>query len=637
MIRFLQNTDRSRKIFLGLFIGIIIVSMVAFLGSYFTGDQARMSQAGIYATIGDEQVTAAQVRQAAEREGQQITRGQAIPPQFMGYLNQRAADSLVMQAAIIDEAHRMGLNVTDDELREELRTGPLGRQIFPNGQFIGQERYERFAQANGMDVKNLEIAIKKQLLFGKLQNVITGGVTVSDKDVQDFYQRQNVKVKFDYAVLTTADLMKQVPVTETELRAYYEKNKASLANTIPEQRKARYVAIEPAKLNVPITDADYQNMYEARKKQFEHAEEIDVRHILVKTEEQAKDIKKQLDAGAKFDGLAKKYSEDPGSKDNGGLYNNIPRGQFVKEFEAVAFSQPIGKVSDPVKTNFGYHLIKTEAHRPAGTKSLEEVRSQLESDIRRGKQLAEADRIASEMVNEAKTGGLAAAAAKHNLSVVTTDFFPRTASLPGIGSSQQFLDAIFSKAPNSPAEKVNTEQGAAVVEVVAVNPPATPTFEQAKAQIENQFRGERAGQMLAQKTQELADRARSYNDLKKAAKEVGATVKTSDLVTPTSQVAELGSLSEGPAQVVFNLQPGQISGALAVGQNGAVIKLLERQEPPATEFAKQKDQIREQLLQTKRNQVLQLYAEQLRDRMLKEGRIKINGDEQQRLFNTAGS
>jgi peptidyl-prolyl cis-trans isomerase D len=542
-----------------------------------------------------------------------------------------------MQAAIIDEAHRMGLKVTDEELKEELRTGPLGRQLFPNGQYIGNERYERFVQSNGMDKKNFETLIKKQILFGKLQNVITGGVTVSDKDVQDAYQRQNVKVKFDYAVLTTADLMKHVLVTEPELRAYYEKNKASLANTIPEQRKARYVAIEPSKLNVQITDADYKNAYEARKAEFEHKEELDVRHILVKTEQQAKDIKKQLDAGAKFDVLAKKYSEDPGSKDNGGLYNNIARGTFVKEFEDVAYAQPIGKVSDPVKSNFGYHLIKTEARRSAGTKSLEEVKPQLEANLKRTKQLGEADRIATEIANEAKSGGLAAAAAKRNLNVVTTDFFPRTASLPGVGSSQPFLDAVFSKAPNSPAEKVTTDQGAAVVEVVGVNPPGTPTFEQARAQLENQFRGERAGQMLAQKTQELADRARSYNDLKKAAKELGAMVKTSDMVAPTAQVAELGSLSEGPAQVAFNLQPGQISGALAVGQNGAVIKLLERQEPPVSDFAKQKDQIREQLLQSKRNQVLQLYAEQLRDRMLKDGRIKINGDEQQRLFNTSGS
>ena len=637
MIRFLQKTERSRKILLGIFIGIIIVSMVAFLGSYFTGDQARQMQAGIYATIGSEQVTAVQIRQAAEREGQQITRGQAIPPQFMGYLNQRAADQLVMQAAVMDEANRMGLHVSDQELADALRTGPLGRQLFPNGQFIGKERYERFAQANGMDVKNFETLIKKQILFNKLQNVITGGVTVSDKDIQDFYQRQNVKVKFDYAVLTTADLMKQVPVTDTELRAYYEKNKASLANSIPEQRKARYVAIEPSKLNVQITDADLKAAYEARKQTYSHPEEIDVRHILVKTEQQAKDIKKQLDGGAKFDALAKKFSEDPGSKDNGGLYNNIPRGQFVKEFEEVAFAQPIGKVSDPVKTNFGYHLIKTEAHRPAGTKSFEEVKSDLEKAILPAKQAQEADRIATEIANEAKSGDLASAAAKHKLSVITTDFFPRTASLPGVGASQQFMDAVFRTAPNAAPEKVATDNGAAVLQVVAVNPPATPTFEQAKAQLENQFRGERAGQMLAQKTQELADRARSYNDLKKAAKELGATVKTSDLVAPTAQVAELGSLSDGPAQIVFNLQPGQISGALAVGQNGAVVKLLEKQEPPAADFAKQKDQIRDQLLQNKRNQVLNLYAEQLRDRMLKEGRIKINGDEQQRLFNTSGS
>jgi peptidyl-prolyl cis-trans isomerase D len=485
-------------------------------------------------------------------------------------------------------------------------------------------------------VKNFETAVKRQMLLSKLQNVVTGGVTVSDKDVLDAYQKQNVKVKFDYAVLTTSDLMKQVPVTDAELRAYYEKNKASLTNTIPEQRKIRYVAIEPSKLNVQITEQDYKTAYEARKQEFSNPEEIDVRHILVKTEEQARDIKKQLDGGAKFDVLANKYSEDPGSKENGGLYNNIPRGQFVKEFEEVAFAQAIGKVSDPVKTNFGFHLIRTEARRQAGVKPLEAVKKELEAGLRPAKQQAEADHIAAEIAKIAKENGLQAAAAKHGLNVVTTGFIARTASLPGVGSSQQFMQAAFSRPAASGPEKVNTEQGAAVLEVVEVKPPATPTFEEAKAQLDNQFRGERAQQMLAQRTQELADRSRAYNDLRKAAKEIGATVKTSDLVAPSAQVPDLGSLSDGPGQVAFNLQKGQISGPLSTGQNGVVIKLLERQEPPAADFDKQKDQIRAQLLDAKRNEVIQLYAEQLRDRMVKQGRIQINEREQERLFGGAG-
>jgi peptidyl-prolyl cis-trans isomerase D len=643
MIRFLQNPGIARKVMFGFIVGILIFAMVGYLGSYFGNNSARADVAGIYASVGAEQVTVQQVREAAQRAGQQMTQGRAIPQQFMPFLNQRAANDLVIQAALVEEAHRMGLHVSDDELKSELRNGVLGRELFPNGQFVGNERYQQFVRNFNMSVPEFERIIKRDLLISKLQNIVTSGATVSDADVGKAYQQQNVKVKFDYAVLSATDLMKKVPVTESELRAYYAQNQAGLANSIPERRKARYIAVDASKVPVQVTDEDYKRAYEARKDQFVVPEQIDVRHILVKGGDDKKPaadaIKKQLDAGADFATLAKKMSEDEGSSKNGGLYTGILRKQFVPEFEQVAFSQPVGKISDPVKTSFGWHIIRTEAHRPQTTKSLEEVKGQLEPELRAQKGAAALDSLATQIATQAKAEGLDKAAAKHGLTVVNTDFFSRDATLPGIGNSPQFTQQVFAMKPDAPAEKITTEQGAVVAQVTAVQPPATPTFEQAKQQLENRFRAERANQMLAQKTQELADRSRALNDLRKAAKEVGATVKTSDLVTPTAQVPDLGSLAEGnPGAVAFNLKPGQISGALAAGQSGVVLKVLERQEPTASEFEKQKDQLRSQLLQQKRNEVMQLFALHLKDKMLKDGALRINQREQNNLFgNAAGS
>src|SRR5262249_34066851 len=161
---------------------------------------------------------------------------------------------------------------------------------------------------------------------------------------------------------------------------------------------------------------------------------------------------------------------------------------------------------------FGWHIIKTEAHRPQRTKTLEEVKNQIEPELHAQKAAGAVDALANQIAADAKTEGLDKAAAKHQLAVVTTDFFGRDTVLPGIGNSPQFMQQVFALAPNAPAERVPTEQGAAIVQVVAVKPPATPTFEQARAQLENRFRAERASQMLGQKTQELADRARALND-----------------------------------------------------------------------------------------------------------------------------
>ncbi|MBI2683057.1 MAG: SurA N-terminal domain-containing protein [Acidobacteriales bacterium] len=322
MIRFLQSTGATRKGLLWAFILFICVSMVAFLGNYFISDANAVGTDGTYATVGRQVIRTAEVREEAQRGARQLTRGQPVPESFLSYFNKRAAGNLILNAALIEEADRMGLTVSDEELAQELRKSPFfSTQLFPGGQFVGKDAYRNFVFGNyQMEVPVFESLLKKSLLINKLRMLVEGGVTVSPDDIQKAYQQQNVKVKFDYAVLSTADLAKNIKATESELKAYFEQAKAKYENSIPEKRKAVYVLLETGKLPVQISEDDYKRFYDTHKSDFEAPEEVDVRHILVKTKELALDVKKQLDAGAKFEDLAKKYSEDPGSKDNGGLY-----------------------------------------------------------------------------------------------------------------------------------------------------------------------------------------------------------------------------------------------------------------------------------------------------------------------------
>jgi peptidyl-prolyl cis-trans isomerase D len=635
MIKFLQNPTKTRRFFLGAILAALIVAMVAYLGNAFTGDSAAVT--GVYATVAGEPVSAQEVSQRAQQLARQQFQGRQVPDFLMPYLQKRAADQLVMQAALVAEANRMGLKVTDEELRDELRSGGLGQQLFPKGNYIGDEAYRDFvANTYQLDIPHFEKLVKQSLMMRKLESVVEGSVTVPEAEIQKEFQKQKVKVKFDYAVLSTEDLAKQVPVNDTELHAYYDKNKSRYENSIAEQRKVRYVLVDASKVPVQLTEKDYSDYYTAHQDDFKEPEQADVRHILVKTEQEAKDIKKQLDAGAKFEDLAKKYSQDPGSKDNGGLYKDVTRGKMVPEFDKATFSLPIGKVSDPVKTDFGYHIIRVDARRDARVKPLAEVKPQIEQTLKAQKGAKDAESLANAVLTEARTQSLDQAAAKNNLNIVTTDFFNQSASLPGIGNSPQFMQAVFTGPAKSPAQLVTVPQGYAIVEVTADKPAATPTFEQARKQVEEQFRNERASSMLQKKTEELADKARSMKDLKKAAKEEGATFKTSELVDPSGQVPDLGPMS-GPATVAFDMQPGQISGPLAVQNKGVVIALVDKQQPTAADYDKQKEQVREQLLNEKRGEVMNLFAEKLQERMQKNGQIKVNTEEAKRLFGSAGA
>jgi peptidyl-prolyl cis-trans isomerase D len=234
------------------------------------------------------------------------------------------------------------------------------------------------------------------------------------------------------------------------------------------------------------------------------------------------------------------------------------------------------------------------------------------------------------MLSQARTAGLDKAAAAKGMQVVATDFISRTDSLPGLGSSPQFTDAVFATAEKSPPDQVQVPQGFAIFELVAIKPPATPAFEEIRSRVETEFKNERAGTLLTQKTQELADRAKASHDLKKVAKELGATMKTSDLVLPDGQVPDIGSMS-GAASVAFSLKAGEISGPVDSGNTGAVLSILEKQAPTDQDFSAKKDQIRDTLVQSKQSELFGLFMANLREQMEKSGKIKINEQEMKTL------
>jgi peptidyl-prolyl cis-trans isomerase D len=226
------------------------------------------------------------------------------------------------------------------------------------------------------------------------------------------------------------------------------------------------------------------------------------------------------------------------------------------------------------------------------------------------------------------------AALGKGLQVTTTDFVSRTDSLPGIGNAPQFMEAAFAQTAKSAPDMIQVPQGFVIYQVLDIKPPATPTFEEIRSRVEEEFKNQRATELLGQKTQELADRAKAEHDLKKVAKELGATVKTSDLVDPNGQVPDIGSMT-GPASAAFSLKQGEISGPINSGSNGAVLQVLEKQQPSDTDFAAKKDEVRDALLQQKQNELFGLFVTNLRQQMEKAGKIKINQEEMKGLSRTA--
>ena len=653
MIRFLQTPGPTKKIILGGLLLVVCVMMVITLvpggmfGDYFGRD---LSTAGVVAKVGSEDISLQQVAQRARMIGKQQFRGN-VPPTLMPFLMQRAADSMITLGALAYEADRMGLGVSDSELADYLHQGQFGQLFFPDGKFIGQDQYENFVQGQwGLSVVQFEKELKDQIAQQKLLSTVSAAATVSDKEIQEQVKKDGTKVKFEYAVLTLDDVKKQVKVTDVELKAFYDQNKQQYQNSIPEKRKVRYILVDTAKVSasLPVTQADLQAYYNQHQDEFRIPETVTVRHILIKTptpgadgkvdpkgveaaKAKADDIQKQLKAGGDFAELAKKYSDDPGSAQNGGLLPPITRGRTVPEFEQAAFNTPKGQTTDIIRTSYGFHIIRVEDKQNARVKPLDEVKAQIEPAIRQQKGAALAQSSANSVENAARTAGLDKAAADKGLLVFTTDLVAQNEPLPGIGVSQELSNSIFAAKKGDAPAMTQTPQGYAIYQVTEIQAPQTPTFEQIKAQVEDQFKAQRAQMLLAQKTQELSDRAHAEHDLKKAAKELGATVKTSDLVNGTAQVPDIGAMS-GAANVAFAMEIGQISGPLQGGAtSGFVLAVLEKQEPTPEEAKVAWDRAKESLLEQKRQALEGLYVQNLREKLEKEGKIKINKTEMERM------
>lgn len=658
MIRFLQTPGPIKKIVLGGMLLVICGAMVITLVPGGLGSNIGLGGPGqgVVATVDGADVTALEVNRTADNMlREQFPKAGAQASMLRPYFAQRALENLISQKAILSEAKRLGLRATDEEVRDEIQHGRYSSVFFPGGNFIGQDEYQARLDQAGITIAQFEQEIKDQILFTKLRDLVAGSASVTDAQVKQEFDHRNTKVKLEYAVLDKDAIAKSIQPTEAELKAFYDRNKATYNNSIPEKRKIRYAVIDNVKLaaQTQITPQELQSYYDQHRDEYRVDQQVNVRHILIKTplagadgkvdqkgvdaaRKKAEDILKQVKAGGNFSDLAKKNSEDTGSAENGGSIGWIGKGRTVPEFEKTAFSLPKGATSDLVQSSYGFHIIHIDDKQEAHLKTLAEVKNQIEPILKQQKVASAAEAEASSVASQARSGGLDKAAAAKGLQVITTDFVSRNDSLPGIGSAPQFMDAVFSQAEKSPPAQAPLPQGSAIFEVLAVKPPSTPSFEEIRSRVESEFKNERTSALLSQKTRELSDRAKAAHDLKKAAKELGATVKTSDFVLPDGQVPDIGSMS-GQASSAFSMKPGEISGPVTAANAGIVFSVTDKQEPSPQEFEAKKDEIRDGLRQTKQSELFGLFVGNLRDQMEKSKKIQINPQEKERLTRSAGS
>jgi peptidyl-prolyl cis-trans isomerase D len=644
MIRFLQRDNRFTKAFFIVVIAAASVGMVVYLipGLTGMGASAADTYAVIYPhwyssffssglTVSQEQVSLITQRQVQQRNPQY-----ADNPMILHYFEQQVGQQLIQQKILLAEAEKLGISANNDDVVRFLHQGQLGEYIFPSGVFIGPDRYRAFVNGQfNMKVEDFEQEVQEEIVIQRLRSLITAGVTVGDADVREAYRRENIKIKFDYAVISADDLRKTINPSDGELEAFFKKNAARYATAVPEQRKLTYFAFTPNELpgGMPQpSQQEIQQYFNMHQSEYAVPEQARSRHILIKVapgadaktdaaaKAKAEGLLKQIQGGANFADLARKNSEDS-SKDQGGELGFFKRGATVPEFEKALFGQKIGD-TQIVKSQFGYHILQVEERQTAHSQSIDEVQPVIKATLIRQKAAAAEETYARTLTSEAVKNGLEKTAAAHHLEVVTTPLVGVQGVISALPNSTEILGKAFQSKQGDPPQFAPTGEGYAIFQVTGIVAAHAPAFADWKSHVADDYRSEQLPVLLSQKTQALAEKAKSLNDLSKAAKAVGATLKTSDLVGLASQVPDFGQVGQVAPQL-FDLKPGQMSGPISAGRTGVVVKLVDKQEPTAAEIAQNFDQTRDQILNQRRGEAFNVFLSTIMEDYKKHNRIRM--------------
>ncbi len=544
-------------------------------------------------------------------------------------LTKQTLDSLINVRVMEYGARQLGLSVTPDEVREAVEANP---NMQDRGVFIGVDRYKALLAANNLTTTQFEESLRQSLLARKLQKVISDSFDVTDRQLREEYERTNQEAQVNFVILKKEDFKKKVTPTEAELRAYFDANKEKYK--IPEERRAQYLLLPTAAVasTVTVTSQDLQDEWAKQPKD----DLVEASHIVITIADPSKDaearakaldVLKKARAGEDFAALAKKYSDDTSTRDQGGNLGTFTRELMPKEFSDVAFTLKPGEISDLVKTQGGYQIIKVLKHT---TPTLDSMRSTLEHNIRQSKageilrqKVQEADRLTGTQ----KDLGAIGKALNVPTEVKDTGFVSRSADAISLGLSPSLVDEIFKlKEVNAIGKSAEVPLGYALPKLAEVRLPRPPEFTQARASVEKDYIEQKVGELARAEAQKIADEVSKAGDLEKVAKQHGLTAKTSALFKRDAAAdPELAGESQFNS-AAFEKPVGQVSGPISLndGKRIAVLQVKSRTPFDEAAFNKQKSDLRERLLLQWRDIYFEEYIRRLTESLKNTGKIRIN-------------
>jgi peptidyl-prolyl cis-trans isomerase D len=416
--------------------------------SYFVGGKAAPA-----ATINDDEISQNELDRSVDQQRQRILASMGENPDAsridLPVLRQEVLKSLIDRAVLSQQAKKVGFLIDDATIARLIQETPAFQE---NGVF-SQSRYEQMLRNIGEDVVNFPAKAKKEIAVSQLASGITQTSFVSAKELDALSALDNQKRDVHVAMITAAPYLASVQVSDDEINKYYKANTAKY--TSDEKVSVDYLVLgaELFTDKVLLTDADVEARYAEKLKALESNEQRRASHILINIDDKTKDadalakvkgLEKRIQAGEDFGTLAKEFSQDQGSATNNGDLGFASKGMFVPEFEKTLYGLKVNEVSAPVKTQFGYHIIKLLEIQKAPVPTMAEIRPSLEADVR----AAKSEELYAEAVEKMdalayESSDLKEGAKQYTMTLQTSPLFSKNGG-EGLAGNRKVVQAAFS-------------------------------------------------------------------------------------------------------------------------------------------------------------------------------------------------
>jgi peptidyl-prolyl cis-trans isomerase D len=607
------------KIILG---AIVVVFVFWGVGSYTSRRSGRVASVnGTIITLDDYRIS---YRNLVEQMRQSFGNNLNEELIEMLQIRKRALDQLIDRSLMQQAAEKFKLTVSDEELAESIRN--IG--TFQTAGVFDNRRYINTLNSNKLTPETFEVQQRDALIIDRLQAFVSGNIKVTDLEAEQWYIWNNTEVDIDYVILEP-QRYKDIEPTDEEIRNYFDQHKDAY-KTDP-QIKVRYLHVKPEDYvdKVTVSEDDIQDYYENNPEKFKSPKTVEARHILIKlnpdaSAEEVENARQRIETvldlakeGQDFGELAKKYSEGP-TKTQGGSLGAFRREAMVKPFADKAFSMKAGEISEPVRTRFGWHIIKVEKINPEKTSSLSEARGDILNNLKAdlSKNLAYDE---AEAVYDASFEGrdFNTIAEDRDLKILTTALFSQKTPPAEIKNGARFTSFAFSLPKNEISGVQDFGDGYYLIEVLEQVPARISELEAVEAKVKEDLVKENQDAKARDEADTLLTELKDGQPFAAVGEKFKLTPKKTGFFKRNDSIPTIGSERE-LARKAFGLSDNdKLPEEVIKGQKGYyVISFRERQQPSLEGFEKEKTEIKERLRQQKTAKTFDAWLTQLKNESL---------------------